>query len=137
MIGTKGLFRINPRWAFGWNVLAQSDKDFSNTYGIIGFNELVHRNEVFLTGLNDRNYFDLRAMHFQVQEEVLNSSPAARNEEQPWVLPTLDYSYTPDEPVDGGRAQRRRQRARAEARHSGISLRARRPCAASRATTAT
>ena len=102
MIGTKGLFRINPRWVFGWNVLAQSDKDFSNTYGILGYNELVHRNEVFLTGLNERNFFDLRAMHFQVQEEVLDSSAAARNEEQPWVLPTFDYSYTPDEPVMGG-----------------------------------
>lgn len=102
MIGTKGVFRINPRWTFGWNVLAQTDKDFANTYNIIGYNELVHRNEVFLTGLNERNFFDLRAMHFQVQEEVLDSSPAARNDKQPWVLPTLDYSYTPDEPVMGG-----------------------------------
>jgi LPS-assembly protein len=102
MVGTKGVFRINPRWTFGWNVLAQSDKDFSNTYGIVGYNELVHRDEVFLTGLNERNFFDLRAQHFQVQEEVLDSSTAARNDKQPWVLPTLDYSYTPDQPVMGG-----------------------------------
>ena len=41
-------------------------------------------------------------MRFQVQEEFVDESPAARNDEQPWVLPTFDYSYTPDEPVFGG-----------------------------------
>ena len=33
--------------------------------------------EVYLTGLNDRNYFDLRAMHFEVQEDALDSEPGA------------------------------------------------------------
>ena len=73
MIGTKGLFAINPRWDFGWDVLVQSDKNFSQ--------HLRHRRlqrarapvEVYLTGLNGRNYFDLRAMHFQVQEDTLDS----------------------------------------------------------------
>lgn len=102
MIGTKGQFSINPRWTFGWDILVQSDRNFSNTYGIGGFNEPVHRSEVYLTGLNDRNYFDLRAMHFEVQEALLDTHPAERNDKQPWVLPTLDYAYTSDEPVAGG-----------------------------------
>jgi len=102
MVGSKGLFTINPRWTFGWNILAQTDKDFSTMYSIQGFNEVIHRDEVFLTGLNDRNYFDLRAMHFQVQEQVPDFSPTSRNDKQPWVLPTFDYAYTPDEPVLGG-----------------------------------
>src|SRR5690606_21046264 len=43
-----------------------------------------------------------------VQEQTLDtlSSGAenfdARDKEQPWVLPSFDYSYTPDEPVFGG-----------------------------------
>ncbi|TWG93751.1 LPS-assembly protein [Mesorhizobium sp. J18] len=102
MIGTKGEFKINPRWAFGWDILAQTDQNFSYTYGIEGYSDLVHRSEIYLTGLNDRNYFDLRAMHFDVQEDILQSSANSRDDKQPWVLPNFDYAYTPDEPVAGG-----------------------------------
>ena len=47
-------------------------------------------------------------MHFDVQEQTLDTNSdgtqnfAARDDEQPWVLPNFDYSYTPDEPVFGG-----------------------------------
>lgn len=102
MIGTKGKFEINPRWTFGWDVLVQTDKNFSYTYGIDDFRQYVHRSEIYLTGLNDRNYFDLRGMRFQVQEDLTDTRPAARNAEQPWVLPVLDYSKTLDEPIAGG-----------------------------------
>ncbi|WP_431461018.1 LPS assembly protein LptD, partial [Klebsiella pneumoniae] len=78
MMGTKGQFAINSRWNFGWNILVQTDKNFSSTYHIQGYNDSVHRSEVYLTGLNDRNYFDLRAMHFQVQEKTLPQASGAR-----------------------------------------------------------
>ena len=58
--------------------------------------------ELYLTGLDGRNYFDLRAMKFQVQEQYLDDQLLARNDEQPWLLPSFDYSYTPDQPVFGG-----------------------------------
>lgn len=102
MMGTTGRFAINSRWDFGWRALAQTDKDFANTYNIGGYDDFVFRSEVYLTGLDDRNYFDLRGMHFSVQEETPNSDPDARDEEQPWVLPSFDYSYTPDASVFGG-----------------------------------
>lgn len=99
MIGTKGRFNINPRWTFGWDVLAQSDKNFAYTYAIPGFNQYYRRSEIYLTGLNDRNYFNLSAYRFSVQE----STPGVRlTELQPWVLPSFDYAYTPDMPVAGG-----------------------------------
>ena len=99
MVGTRGHFDINPRWAFGWNVLLQSDKNFSYTYKIPGFSEYYHRSEIYLTGLNDRNYFNLSAYRFIVQE----STPAVgRAGVQPLVLPSFDYAYTPDAPVAGG-----------------------------------
>src|SRR5690606_20339792 len=82
--------------------LVQTDKNFSRTYGIGEYDEFVQRSEVYLTGLDDRNYFDLRGMKFDVQEDTLNSDPEARDQEQPWVLPSFDYSFTPDEPVFGG-----------------------------------
>ncbi len=100
MIGTTGRFDINPRWTFGWNVLAQTDKNFSRTYGIVGFSDYVQRNEFYLTGLNDRNYFDLRAMKYDVQEVAADGT--GRDEAQPWVLPSLDYETIASEPVAGG-----------------------------------
>jgi LPS-assembly protein len=104
MMGTTGRFAINSRWDFGWNVLAQTDKNFARTYDIGEYDSFVYRSEVYLTGLDDRNYFDLRGMHFDVQEKTLNDAPndEARDAEQPWVLPSFDYSFTPDEPVFGG-----------------------------------
>ena len=102
MMGTQGQFAINPRWNFGWDVLLQTDKNFSNTYGIDKYGSSVHQSSVYLTGLNGRNYFDLRAMHFEVQEDTPNSNISARSNQQPWVLPTLDYAYIPDISVAGG-----------------------------------
>lgn len=100
MIATKGDFRINPRWSFGWDVLAQSDKNFSRTYSIDGYNKLVQRSELYLTGLNDRNFFDLRAYKFHVQEAYKEGF--GRDHLQPTVLPSFDYTNTPDEPILGG-----------------------------------
>lgn len=102
MAGSKGRFQINPRWTFGWDVLVQTDPNFSHTYGIGGYAEYVRRNQIYLTGINDRNYFDLRFYKFQVQEVTPGTSAAARDPVQPWVLPSFDYSYTVDEPVAGG-----------------------------------
>lgn len=101
MIATQGAFKINPRWTFGWNVLIQSDKNFARTYEIEGYKGLSHRSEIYLTGLNDRNYFDLRAMRFRIQEET-TSLTASRDPQQPWVLPKFEYSKTFDAPVAGG-----------------------------------
>lgn len=108
MIGTVGRFSINPAWTFGWDVLVQSDKNFSRTYGIDGFEQPVHYSEVYLTGLKDRNFFDLRAMKFDVQEATADLrtngtlNPNARQDRQPLVLPTFDYSRITDMPVAGG-----------------------------------
>lgn len=100
MIGSTGAFAINSRWTFGWDVMAQTDKNFSRTYSIDGFDEIVRQNEVYLTGLNDRNYLDLRVMKFDVQEKYADGS--GRDEEQPWVLPSLDYEVVAPRPLAGG-----------------------------------
>ncbi len=101
MVGTEGKFDINPRWAFGWDILAQTDKNFSRTYSIGNFSDAVHRSEVWLTGLNDRNRFDLRFMKFQIQESIDRTNLLSRDTRQPWVLPNFDYTRVEDE-VAGG-----------------------------------
>lgn len=102
MVSSTGHFDINPRWSFGWDVMAQTDNNFANVYQIAGNASFVRTSQVYLTGLNDRNYFDLRGYHFQIQENAFNDNPRARNPRQPWVLPSFDYQVTPDEPVGGG-----------------------------------
>ncbi|QND65517.1 LPS-assembly protein LptD [Mesorhizobium loti] len=102
MMGTQGQFAINSRWNFGWDVLLQTDKNFSNTYNIDKYNSSVRQSSVYLTGLNGRNYFDVRAMHFDVQEDTPDDNISARSGQQPWVLPSLDYAYIPDVSVAGG-----------------------------------
>ncbi|MCA0031964.1 MULTISPECIES: LPS-assembly protein LptD [unclassified Mesorhizobium] len=102
MMGTQGKFAINERWNFGWDVLLQTDKDFSSTYNIDKYNAAVHQSTVYLTGLNGRNYFDVRAMHFDVQENTPNNYISARSDQQPWVLPSFDYTNIPDVAVAGG-----------------------------------
>lgn len=102
MVASAGRFEINPRWTFGWDVIAQSDKNFSRTYDLTGYSDRVIRNEVYLRGLDGRNYFDLSFYKFNVQESVLPGDPWEINSQQPWVLPSIDYSYTAPEPVYGG-----------------------------------
>lgn len=102
MIGSSGRFQPNSRWSFGWDILLQSDKNFARTYGIDGYANYSFTSQVFLTGLNDRNFFDLRAQKYAFQEATPDSNAHARNPVQPWVLPTFDYSWTADEPVLGG-----------------------------------
>ncbi len=102
MIGTKGEFRINPMWTFGWDVMVQSDEDFAHIYEIAGYEQYYRDNQIYLEGLNGQNYFDLRFYKFDVQETTLPDKLTALDNKQPWVLPSFDYSKTFDEPVAGG-----------------------------------
>src|SRR5690606_24767338 len=80
----------------------------SRRYGIDGYDELQRTNEVYLTGLDDRNFFDLRFYKFNVQEPTRDYDAVTgvclrqRNARQPWARPSFDYSFTPDGSVAGG-----------------------------------
>ena len=102
MVSTKGDFEINSRWRFGWDAMAQTDKNFARSYGIDGYDAQTQTSQIYLTGVNNRNYFDMRFYRFNVQESYLSSSPNEMHSKQPWVLPVIDYSYTVPEAVYGG-----------------------------------
>jgi LPS-assembly protein len=99
MIASKGQFRINPRWTFGWNVMAQTDNNFSHTYGISNYSSSAQKSEIYLTGLSNRSYFDLRTYRFDVQNADANN---VAERQQAFVHPTLDYTRTFSDPVAGG-----------------------------------
>lgn len=98
MVASRGAFQINPRWAFGWNVLVQSDNNFAKTYELSDFDGTTYINQAYLTGLGKRNYFDLRAFYFDIQD----ADPNSIAENQQPVAQVLDYSYKAPEPVLGG-----------------------------------
>ncbi|PST25460.1 LPS-assembly protein LptD [Mesorhizobium plurifarium] len=98
MIASRGKFEINPRWSFGWNVLVQSDNNFAKTYDLSTFDGTTYVNQAYLTGLGKRNYFDLRAFYFDIQD----ADPDSIDENKQPIAQVLDYSYTAPEPILGG-----------------------------------
>ncbi|AYG65706.1 MULTISPECIES: LPS-assembly protein LptD [unclassified Rhizobium] len=99
MINSKADFRINPRWTFGWDVMVQSDNNFSRTYGLNGLSQSTHTNEAYLTGIGKRNYFDMRAFYYNEQNADDNS---VAEKQQAVVYPTVDYHYVDPKSVYGG-----------------------------------
>ncbi|QLF70004.1 LPS-assembly protein LptD [Peteryoungia desertarenae] len=99
MVATKGDFKINPRWAFGWDLMLQTDNNFAKTYEIEGHSASTNTNQVYLTGIGERNFFDIRGYYFDVQDADLNDTAEKK---QATVMPVLDYSYYAPEPIFGG-----------------------------------
>ncbi|MCP8895691.1 LPS-assembly protein LptD [Shinella daejeonensis] len=98
MVASEGRFQINPRWAFGWDVMLQSDNNFSRTYDLDRLDDRIQANQVYLSGLGRRNSFDLRAFYFDVQD----ADPGDQLERQQAIAQTLDYQYIAPQPVFGG-----------------------------------
>ena len=99
MVRSTGSFEINPRWTFGWDVMAQTDNNFSRTYSLKGANGSTFTNQIYLTGLGKRNFFDVRSYYFDVQD----ADPKNTAEyQQAFVHPVLDYNAVLDKPIAGG-----------------------------------
>lgn len=91
---TRGDFRINERWTWGWDGTVTTDDTFMRRYKIDDRTELVSL--AHLIGLSDRNYFTARTLHFQ---GLLRTDD---DDTFPFVLPYLRHSYIFDRPVLGG-----------------------------------
>ena len=106
-ITTQGRFEINSRWKFGWNALFQSDENFARTYELSDFEGRDISNEAYLTGLGEKNYFDLRGQRFLVQDKSVDfdaSQPGNQDysDQQATVLPLLDYNAVSGEEFGNG-----------------------------------
>jgi LPS-assembly protein len=105
---TRGEFAINPDWSYGWDVHATTDRTFNRDYRIPGARAKDLISTAYLTGLSERNAFDLRGYHFLVQrEDTVEQIPGPDyvhddQAEQAIVHPVLDHNYVLDRPVFGG-----------------------------------
>lgn len=91
---TDGRFDINDNWTWGWDGTLVSDKNFMDKYKIDSRDEAVDR--LFITGINDRNYFSAQALYFQSLDDDDDQDTF------PTALPYIEHSYTLDQPVLGG-----------------------------------
>ncbi len=106
---TRGLFDINERWQLGWDALFQSDDNFARTYDLDGKDDNDITNEIFLKGMGEKNYFDLRAQDFLVQSRTLDElsdtffpGNQSATDQQATVLPLLDYNAVSGEEFNLG-----------------------------------
>jgi len=91
---TDGEFKVAENWKWGWDAEIASDDTFLRRYKINNKNSLI--SQAYLTGLKDRNYFDIRSYYFQ----GLRSTDSSKT--TPYIFPALEYSYTFDQTVLGG-----------------------------------
>ncbi|WP_162914293.1 LPS-assembly protein LptD [Taklimakanibacter lacteus] len=91
---TQGKFDLNDNWSWGWDGTLVSDRDFMDKYRIDNRDEAM--DNVYLTGLYDRNYFSAQVIHFQ------SLDPEDHEEYFPTAVPYIQHSYTLDQPVFGG-----------------------------------
>ncbi|MDA7946678.1 MAG: LPS-assembly protein LptD [Hyphomicrobiaceae bacterium] len=95
-IDTRGDFRINEYWSWGWDVTAETDDTFRRFYDIDNILATDRISQGYLVGQRDRNYFDARIYHFGglTFSDTTNSEPI--------VHPVIDYNYIFSDPVLGG-----------------------------------
>ena len=87
-----GIFHLNEKWKWGWNVSLLSDKWFLTNYRIrtdnasslFYFKEAI--STLYLQGQGDRSWFDLRGYYFQ------GLSSYDWQKQLPVVHPVLDYN---------------------------------------------
>ncbi|SCM70844.1 Organic solvent tolerance protein [uncultured Pleomorphomonas sp.] len=106
-VESSGSFKINENWSWGWNVAVASDTTFMKNYDLKSGNSDVAVNKVYLTGVRDRNRFDMAAYGFFVQQDDSLTSKLEQDrdlqEKQPYVG-VIDHKVYAKDPVWGGEA---------------------------------
>ncbi len=102
-VETKGQFAINDKWVWGWEGVAMSDYYFFQDYRLAAYSNPMGAflslpteaiSQLYLTGVGDRSYFDLRSIYYL--------SYSGNQQQVPVVYPVLDYSNVLNYPIFGG-----------------------------------
>ena len=95
-VESKGRFSLSSWWNFGWDVTLESDDYFRRFYKLDNILQTDRINEVYLTGLSERNYFGAYLYHFGGLRFDDTSTSEGR------VHPVIDYNYVFADPILGG-----------------------------------
>lgn len=94
-IQSNGQFALNSAWYWGWDGTITSDDTYLKRYKIDGDDTLT--STAYLTGLEDRNYFNAAVYHYQ------STISGERSSILPFVHPHIQSSIIFDRPVLGGK----------------------------------
>ena len=95
-VETHGLFSLSSWWKFGWDAIIESDDQFRRFYKLDSVLVTDRVNQVYLTGLSDRNYFSARL--YQFGGLLTDDTPRTES----YTHPIIDYNYVFADPVAGG-----------------------------------
>jgi LPS-assembly protein len=93
---SKGKFALDPYYAWGWDITAETDDTFRRFYDLDSKLKTDRVSQVYLEGLHDRNYAAMR--FYQTGSLLLNDAPDSSAK----VLPSIDYDYIVNRPIIGG-----------------------------------
>lgn len=95
-VKSRGRFALNPNYAWGWDVLFETDDTFRRFYNLDSRLKTDRVSQLYLEGLHDRNYFSTR---FYNTESLLFTDEEFS---ESVVYPIIDYDYIVDTPIVGG-----------------------------------
>jgi LPS-assembly protein len=102
-VDTKGQFALNDKWVWGWDGVILSDYYFFSDYRLAQYKDPYGSflslpteaiSQLYLTGVGNRSYFDVRTIYFL--------SYSGFQQQVPVVHPVLDYSNVINSPIFGG-----------------------------------
>ncbi|WP_371926809.1 LPS-assembly protein LptD [Bradyrhizobium sp. WD16] len=104
-VQTSGQFALNDKWVWGWDGTLLSDKTFFQDYSLSVYRNPLQSflttpteatSQVYLTGLGNRSYFDIRSIYYY------GFSAADVQSQIPVVAPVIDYSNVVNRSILGG-----------------------------------
>ncbi len=104
-VQTNGNFSLNSHWVVGWNAILESDDTFRRFYKLDDIYATERVSSVFLTGIGDRNYFNMTVAQYgnltggSVYEYETNTYTKTVTAT---AYPVIDYNYIHNKPVFGG-----------------------------------
>ena len=103
-VETKGNFALNSHWSVGWNAILESDETFRRFYKLDDIYATERVSSVFLTGMGDRNYFNMTlAQYGNLTGNVYDyETNTYQKTVTATAYPVIDYNYIHNKPVFGG-----------------------------------
>jgi len=102
-IDTHGQFALSDKWVTGWDGVLLTDYAFFSDYRLAQYRDQYASflslptealSQLYLTGVGNRSFFDVRTMYFL--------SFSGNQQQVPVVHPVLDYSNVLNYPIFGG-----------------------------------
>jgi LPS-assembly protein len=94
-IETKGKFSLGSWWSLGWDAILESDSTFRRFYKLDNILLTDRVNQIYLTGLSERNYFSAKMYHFG------GLTFSDTNDANSVVHPIVDHNYVLDGVLGG------------------------------------